>query len=56
MYIGAGGAGEPLNDGEHKAPRGWGTPEERALRDMSPSAGVMVRRGTPDQFFLGSVP
>ena len=38
----------PLSDGEYKAPRSWGTPEDRALRDMSLSAGVMVRRGTPD--------
>ena len=39
-----------------KALRGWGTPEDCALRDMSFSAGVMVRRGTPDQNVLGSVP
>ena len=28
--------------------RGWGTPEGRALRDMSLSASVMVRGGTPE--------
>ena len=44
-----------LSDGEHKALRGWSTPEDRALRDMSLSAGLMVIRGAPDQFFLGIV-
>ena len=35
-----------LSGGEHKALREWGNPEDRTLRDMSLSAGVMVKRGT----------
>ena len=38
---------QPLIDSAHKALSGWGTPEDRALWDMSLSAAVMVRRGTP---------
>ena len=45
--------GQPLSDGEHKALSGWGTHEDRALRDMSFSAGEMVKRarGNPRPIF-----
>ena len=45
-----------LSDGEHKPLRGWGTIEDRALRDMSLSAGVMVKKGIPDQNFYWNCP
>ena len=38
MYISGGGL--TLSDGEHKALRRWGTPEDRALRDISLSADL----------------
>ena len=39
------GVGQPLSDGEHKALSRWGTSEDCAIRDMSLSAGLMVKRG-----------
>ena len=42
--------GLTLSDVEHKALKGWGTPEDRAL-----SAGAMVKKGTQDQNFLAIV-
>ena len=45
--------GLTLSDGEHRAFRGWGTLEDRVLRNMSLSVGVMVKRGTQTNFFFG---
>ena len=45
--------GQSLSAGEHMLLRGWGTPEGRALRDMSLTADVMVKRGIPDQKYFG---
>ena len=56
-YIAIPKKGQPLSGGEHKALRGGVSyPEDRALRDMSLSVGVMVKRGTPDQNFFGNFP
>ena len=40
----------------HSGGGDWGTPEDRTLRDMSLSAGAIVKRGTPDQLIFGKCP